>query len=98
MLVGPRIEVKAIEGHALDSDRNDGHTGAHLAVEAVLVHAEIARRIPEPYQSRHQCRTNRARALLPWGLQLEIELRATSRGQVFRPIRGLRRGVLTHGT
>jgi hypothetical protein len=47
MLVGPRIEVKAIEGHALDSDRNDGHRGAHLAVEAVLVHAEIPRRIPE---------------------------------------------------
>jgi len=48
MLVGPRIEVKPIEGHALDSHRKDGHAGAHLAVEAVLVHAEIPRRIPEP--------------------------------------------------
>jgi hypothetical protein len=45
MLVGPCIEVKAIEGFALHSDRNDGHPGAHLAVEAVLVHAEITRRI-----------------------------------------------------
>ena len=45
MLVGPGVEVKAIEGHALDSDRDDGYTGAHLAVEAVFVHAEIPRRI-----------------------------------------------------
>lgn len=63
MLVGPRVEVKAIEGHALDSDRNDGHTGAHLAVEAVLVHAEIPWRIPESYESGGNSRTLLARPL-----------------------------------
>lgn len=78
MLVGPSIEVKAIEGFALRSDRDDGYPRAHFPVKAVLVHAEIARRIPEPYQSRHQGRTNRARALLPRGPQLEIELHPVS--------------------
>jgi hypothetical protein len=63
MLVGPCIQVKAIEGHALDSDRNDGHTGAHLAVEAVLVHAEIPRRIPESDEPGRDRRTWLARPL-----------------------------------
>jgi hypothetical protein len=51
MLVGPRIEVKAIEGDALPTDRYDGHPGAHFAIEAVLVHAEIPRRIAQSQQS-----------------------------------------------
>jgi hypothetical protein len=62
MLVGPRIEVKAIEGHALDSDRNDDYTGAHLAVEAVLVHPEVSRRIPQSDESGRNRRTLLARA------------------------------------
>jgi len=45
MLVGPGVEVKAIEGFALRSDRDDGYPRTHFLVEAVLVHAEIARRI-----------------------------------------------------
>lgn len=51
MVVGPCIEVKAVEGNSLRSDRNDGDAGTHLAVEAVFVHAEIGRRIPEPNES-----------------------------------------------
>jgi hypothetical protein len=98
MLVGPCIEVKAIEGFALHSDRDDGYPGAHFPVEAVLVHAEVARGVSEPHQSRHQCDTNRARALLPWGLQLEIELHTVPSDSVFRPTRTLRRQVLTHDT
>ena len=41
IVVRPCIEVNAIEGDSLnaDAERNDG--GAHFAVEAVLVHAEI---------------------------------------------------------
>jgi hypothetical protein len=63
MLVGPRVEVKPIERHALDSDRDDGHTGANLAVEAVLVHAEIPRRIPESDEPGRDRRTWLARPL-----------------------------------
>ncbi len=52
MLVHPGIEIKAIEGFALDPDRNQRHPGPNLSIEPVLVHAEIARRIPEPEQPR----------------------------------------------
>ena len=41
MLVGPGVEVKTVEGNAVHTDRNDGYVRAHLAVEAVLVHAEV---------------------------------------------------------
>ena len=40
MLVGPGVEVKAVEGDALCADWNDGDAWTHFAVEAVLVHAE----------------------------------------------------------
>jgi len=39
MLVRPGVEVKAVEGEAMRADRYDGDVRAHLAVEAVLVHA-----------------------------------------------------------
>jgi hypothetical protein len=54
MLVHPGIEIKAIEGFALDADRNQRHPGPDLSIEAVLVHAEIPRRIPEPEEAREE--------------------------------------------
>jgi hypothetical protein len=48
MLVGPRVQVKPIEGDALRTNGDHGHPWAHLPVEAVLVHAEVPRRIPQP--------------------------------------------------
>ena len=66
MLVDPGIEIKAIEGFALDADRNQRHPGPNLLIEAVLVHAEIPRRIPEPEQpweeagASHQARRAQA--------------------------------------
>ena len=51
MLLDPGIEIKAIEGSALDADRNQRQPGPNLFVEAVLVHPEIPRRIPEPEQA-----------------------------------------------
>jgi hypothetical protein len=47
MVVGPCIEVKAVEGDALGSYWDDGYPRTDLAVEAVLVHAEIGRSIPK---------------------------------------------------
>ena len=96
MLVGPGIEVKAIEGHALDSDRDDGHTGANLAVEAVLVHAEIPRRIPESYESGRNSRTWLGRPLPDWGPNPERRGRAVIHARSLDPFRGLRGRVLTH--
>lgn len=48
MVVGPCIEVKAIEGNALRADRDGDQTDTDIAVEAVLVHAEIRRRVAKP--------------------------------------------------
>ena len=51
MLLDPGIEIKAIEGFALDADRNQRQPGPNLFIEAVLVHAEIPRRISEPEEA-----------------------------------------------
>lgn len=51
MLLDPGIEIKAIEGFALDADRNQREPGPNLFIEAVLVHTEIPRRIPEPEET-----------------------------------------------
>jgi hypothetical protein len=39
IVVRPGIEVKAIEGHSLRTDRDRGEEGAHVAIEAIFVHA-----------------------------------------------------------
>ena len=41
IVVRPCIEVNAVEGDSLDADTESEDAGAHFAVEAVLVHAEI---------------------------------------------------------
>ena len=48
------IEVKAIKGHSLRADRNIGPARAHFPIEAVLIHAEISRRIAQADESRCQ--------------------------------------------
>jgi hypothetical protein len=86
MLIRPRIEVKAIERNPVRSDRDNGHRRAHLAVEAVLVHAEIPRCISEPDQSRHQ----------NGGPQLDERAQALTFDPFFESFRRLRGRVLTH--
>jgi hypothetical protein len=41
MLVGPSVQVKTVEGDAVRADWDDRYVRADLAVEAVLVHAEV---------------------------------------------------------
>jgi len=41
IVVRPCIEVNAIEGDSLDTDAKSEDAGAHFAVKAVLVHAEV---------------------------------------------------------
>lgn len=48
MVVGPGVEVKAVKGDTLRSDWNDGYLRTHVAVEPVLVHAEIRRCVSKP--------------------------------------------------
>jgi len=47
IFVSPGIEVKPIEGHTLLANWNFDQAWTYLRIEAVLVHAEVARRISE---------------------------------------------------
>jgi hypothetical protein len=54
MLLGPLIQVKAIEGDTLDSDRYLGYKRAYLGIEPIAVHAKVARRIAQPDEAGQQ--------------------------------------------
>ena len=51
-MIHPGVQFKSVEGDALFADTDFSQKGPHLGVEAVAVHAEIARRIAEANQSR----------------------------------------------
>ena len=88
MLVRSGIEVKAIEGFALDADRNQRYPGPDLFIEAVLVHPEIPRRIPEPEQPRDEC----------GGSQVEIRAQVLISDLFLKSFRRRRGRVLTHAS
>lgn len=46
-MIDPLIKFKTIEGHALAADRDLGEVGPNLRVEAIAVHAEVARCVTE---------------------------------------------------
>jgi len=52
MVVCPGIKFKAVESHALVTDRDLGQVRSHLTVESIAIHAEIARRVPKPDKPR----------------------------------------------
>jgi hypothetical protein len=64
IFVRPGIEFKPIEGDALDPDPYAGELRARLSVEAILVHAEIPRRISKAEQAGHDNQAIRARSQL----------------------------------
>jgi hypothetical protein len=45
MLVCPRVQVNTVKGNSLRANSNGGDLRSDLAIEAVLVHTEVARRI-----------------------------------------------------
>jgi hypothetical protein len=51
IVVGPGIEVKTIEGDTLVTDGNLGQVGSYFGIEAVAVHAEVKRGVPQPDQA-----------------------------------------------
>jgi len=64
MVVGPGVEVKAIEGDAAITDRDFGEERPHLGIEPVAVHAEVGRRVAVADQAGkdlHGCRPQRPR-------------------------------------
>ena len=54
IVVGPGIEVKPVEGDSLRADRDHGKERTNVAIEAILVHAEIGRRVAHPDEARQE--------------------------------------------
>jgi hypothetical protein len=52
MLIGPGIQVKAVEGDSLRSDWDDGQARAHFSIEPVLVHSEVRGRVSQTDEAR----------------------------------------------
>lgn len=52
IVVRPCIEVNAIEGDSLDADAEGKDAGAHFAIEAVLVHAEVRGCVAQSNEAR----------------------------------------------
>jgi hypothetical protein len=52
-LIHPGIQFKSVEGDALLADTDFSQIRPYLGVEAVAVHAEVARRIAKANQSRN---------------------------------------------
>jgi hypothetical protein len=64
MVVGPGVEVKAIESDAAIADRYFGESRTHLGIEPIAIHAEIAGRVPvtnEAGKDGHRRSTQRPR-------------------------------------
>jgi hypothetical protein len=52
IVVGPGIEVKTVESDSLRIDWNCREGWTNLAIEAILVHAEIQRGVAQPDEAR----------------------------------------------
>ncbi len=56
IVVGPGIEVKPVKGDAVSADRNRGEERTNVAIEAILVHAEIRRGVAQADEARQERR------------------------------------------
>jgi hypothetical protein len=46
-VVNPGVQFKAVEGHSLSTNADLGEVRPDLGVEAITIHAEVARGVPE---------------------------------------------------
>ena len=65
-MVDPGIQFKPVERDALATNRDLSEMRPDFRVEAVSVHAEVARRIPEPEEPRGESR---------WFIRFEVHAR-----------------------
>ena len=52
IVVRPGIEVKTVEGDALDADGDHGKERPDLAIKTILVHSEIGRGVAQADKAR----------------------------------------------
>ena len=76
IVVHPGIQFKAVEGYSLPANRDLGDQGAHVGVEAMAVHPEVARSVAKTEQARGE-----------WGGSIGLPFRRQARvsGQGRRP-------------
>jgi hypothetical protein len=55
ILIRPRVEVNAVKSDSLNADAYGEHARTHFPIEAVLVHAEIPRCVPQTQEAGHEC-------------------------------------------
>jgi hypothetical protein len=60
IVVCPSIEVKAIKGHSLHADWKVDECGTDFAIEAILIHTQVLRRIAQADESRRHGMRGRA--------------------------------------
>lgn len=83
IVVRPCIEVNAVEGDSLNADAQSEDAGAHFAVEAVLVHAEIGRGVAQADEAWVQ-RGRRYRCVVP-----NAQGRVVTHGTCFHVVRAV---------
>jgi hypothetical protein len=66
IVVGPGVEVKTVESDPLGADWNHGQQRTNLAIEAILVHSEIRRRVAQANKTRQKRRYVGGAARSPW--------------------------------
>ena len=88
MLLHPGVELKAVEGNALGANRDLGDIGAYFGVEAVSVHAQVARGVAEAQQTREEVEPRR-RLLRLAGAHLELAVQRWPRARTVARTRTL---------
>jgi hypothetical protein len=66
IVVGPGVEVKTVKGDPLRADGDHGQQRTNLAIEAILVHSEIRRRVAQANKTRQKRRYVGGAARSPW--------------------------------
>ena len=56
IVIRPGVQINAIEGDALRANRDDRDVRTHFMIEAVLVHAEVSRRVAQTDEARQELR------------------------------------------
>jgi hypothetical protein len=56
IVIRPGVQINAIKGDALRADGNHGDVRTHLVIEAVLIHAEVSRRVTQSNEARQELR------------------------------------------
>jgi hypothetical protein len=56
IVIRPGVQINAVEGDALGADGNHRDVRTHVVIEAILVHAEVSRRIAQTDEARQELR------------------------------------------